>query len=254
MTHQTRLPTQISQQNAGTLAPVLENEGYCPCCCQAVTFRAEHEWLRDNYLCLSCGSIPRERALMATLDALFPNWHELDIHESSPLNRGASERLRRECQGYVATQYRPGQPAGSTVGGSLNENLEALTFVDASFDLVVTQDVMEHILDPGAAFREIARTLRPGGAHVFTTPLVNKHRPSEIRARRRPDGEIDHVHPPEYHGNPIDPGGSLVTMHWGYDIARVIHRHTGLFSMIAYLNDLERGIRGEYCEVIVTYR
>ena len=25
--------------------------------------------------------------------------------------------------------------------------------------------------DPAAAFREIARTLRPGGAHVFTTPL-----------------------------------------------------------------------------------
>ncbi len=38
----------------------------------------------------------------------------------------------------------------------------------------LTQDVFEHLFDPAAAFREIARTLQPGGAHVFTTLLVRK--------------------------------------------------------------------------------
>ncbi len=33
---------------------------------------------------------------------------------------------------------------------------------------------MEHIFDASKAFQEIARTLKSGGAHIFTNPLVNK--------------------------------------------------------------------------------
>jgi ubiquinone/menaquinone biosynthesis C-methylase UbiE len=36
-------------------------------------------------------------------------------------------------------------------------------FDDGSFDLVVSQTVLEHVHDIGAAFREIARVLVPGG-------------------------------------------------------------------------------------------
>ena len=55
------------------------------------------------------------------------------------------------------------------------ENLEHLSFGDESFDLHLTRDVFEHLFDPATAFREIARTLRPGLAHLFTTPLVGKN-------------------------------------------------------------------------------
>ena len=60
------------------------------------------------------------------------------------------------------------------------ENLEHLSFDNETLDLHITQDVFEHLFDPAAAFREIARTLRPGGAHVFTTPLVQKKRADPI--------------------------------------------------------------------------
>ena len=63
--------------------------------------------------------------------------------------------------------------------GFRNEDLEALTFPDASFDLTVTLDVMEHVNQPDVVLREVARTLRPGGAYLFTVPTYKgKSRPS----------------------------------------------------------------------------
>jgi 2-polyprenyl-3-methyl-5-hydroxy-6-metoxy-1,4-benzoquinol methylase len=52
-----------------------------------------------------------------------------------------------------------------------------LTFGDETFDLTITQDVMEHVFNPEKAFQEIMRTTKSGGAHVFTTPLVRKNQP-----------------------------------------------------------------------------
>src|SRR5262245_13341073 len=166
----------------------LSNEGYCPVCGGPSRFTARDPWLRDHYRCDRCGSIPRERALLTVLEREFPEWPELSIHESSP-GLPSSERLRRLCSSYLPTHYFPRPPLGAVVNGVRNEDLSRQTFADESFDLVITQDVMEHVLDPEGAFREIARTLRPDGAHVFTTPIYPDLMASERRARAG-DGEI----------------------------------------------------------------
>lgn len=44
---------------------------------------------------------------------------------------------------------------------------ERLPFEDASFDTVVGAYVLCSVTDPGAALREIARVLRPGGQYLF---------------------------------------------------------------------------------------
>ncbi len=234
--------------------PVLENPGYCPTCDQEVTFIARNKWFRDHYVCANCGSIPRERALMLLIDQRFPNWRSLSIHESSPGNRGASTRLSSGCSNYIPSQYFADEQPGSTVGRFRCENLEALTFADESIDLHVTQDVMEHVFHPSKVFREIARTLKPGGAHIFTVPLVNKQKPSKLRARMATDGQISHLEPPVYHGNPISDKGSLVTVDWGFDICRHIFESCGLFTHLVYIDDLSRGIRAEYIEVLITVK
>ena len=132
------------------------------------------------------------------------------------------------------------------------ENLESLTFSDGSIDLFVTQDVMEHVFDSGSAFREIARVLSPGGAHIFTVPLVNKAKPSERWATMGRAGDVVFLGTPEHHGNPIDKKGSPVTMHWGYDITDFVADCSGMTSTIVFINDIDRGIRAEYIEVIVS--
>lgn len=233
--------------------PVFQTFGHCPTCGRDVAFVARSKWFRDHFSCSLCGSIPRERALMVAIESYFPKWREAIIHESSPGNRGASLRLSQECSRYIASQYFPNQPSGSMVGKVLCENLESLSFDDNSIDLHISQDVFEHIFHPSKAFREIARTLKPGGMHIFTVPLVNKDKPSKLRARIE-DNKIVYLVTEQYHGNPVGDGRALVTIDWGFDICRHIFEASGLFTHIVYIDDLSKGIRAEYIEVLVTVK
>lgn len=231
--------------------PVFQISGYCPTCDKDVDFIAHNVWFRDHLLCSLCGSIPRERALMVAIESYFPKWRDAAIHESSPANRGASLLLAKECSDYIASQYFQNQAPGVMVGNMRCENLESLSFDDNSVDLHITQDVLEHIFHPYKAFKEIARTLKPGGMHIFSVPIVNKDKPSERRARIEND-EIVYLAPEQYHGNPVGDGRALVTVDWGFDICRHIFDASGLFTHIIYIDDLSKGIRAEYIEVLVT--
>lgn len=191
---------------------------------------------------------------MQVIKMYYPNYRDLNIHESSPCHRGTSPKLKAECRNYSASQYLLGVTPGTVdqKQGWRCEDLENMTFADASFDLFVTQDVMEHIFNPEKAFREIARVLKPGGAHIFTVPLINKERPSECWASRSEDGTVNYHHDAEYHGNPVDESGSLVTMHWGYDLSEFIMREAKTPTTMVVIDDLEKGIRAEYIEVMVS--
>jgi SAM-dependent methyltransferase len=47
-----------------------------------------------------------------------------------------------------------------------------LPFRDSSFDRILCVVTLEHARDPGAAIREFARALRPGGRLYLVTPLM----------------------------------------------------------------------------------
>ena len=49
---------------------------------------------------------------------------------------------------------------------------ERLPFADASFDLVIAWDVVEHVQDPARLLAELARVLRPGGRVLLT--VINR--------------------------------------------------------------------------------
>jgi SAM-dependent methyltransferase len=42
---------------------------------------------------------------------------------------------------------------------------------DAGFDSILCTEVLEHVPDPGAVWREFARILKPGGQVLLTTPM-----------------------------------------------------------------------------------
>lgn len=141
------------------------------------------------------------------------------IYEPSPTG-GASTLLRNECRDYVPSVYR-GPSAGQAVTGERSENVESLSFANGEFDIVVSQDILEHVFEPEAAVREIARVLRPGGLHVFTIPL-KAHLAHTRRRAKWEAGEIVHLLEPEYHEDPFSELGALVTIDWGADVAATI--------------------------------
>ncbi len=226
--------------------------GYCPICERDVRFLALGPWYRDQLICTSCHSIPRQRAVIRMIQTLYPDWRKLRIHESSPGVGGASAKLARECEHYVSSHFVGSRPLGSlSPEGHRNEDLGNQTFEDSSFDIVVTQDVFEHLFEPDRAIAEIARTLCPGGAHIMTVPIVRKASPSVRRASMAGTGIVHHLEP-EYHQNPDDPSGSLVTIDWGYDIADYLAQHSGLPTLLFAIEDKRTGICGEYLDVVVS--
>lgn len=233
---------------------VFEISGYCPICEGAQLFRASREkpipekwyphWFRNDLRCVTCGSVPRERAFARVLMGMRPKWRDLAIHESSPVMRGMSKRLKRECSGYVASQFSEEFPFGQVhpQAGWRNENLEAQTFADETFDVVASLDVFEHLFHPGRAAREIARTLRPGGLCILTVPVV--HPWGEIRRRAEiRNGEVHHLLPEQYHGNPVGDGRALVTVDWSYGIGAYLTAHSGLHFAVHVIDDMDMGIR-----------
>lgn len=211
---------------------------------------SKYDWYRDHLICTKCHSIPRERSLALILMRKFPNWRNLSIHESSPVARGISLKMKSECAAYVPTQYYPGKRLGDKIGGFRNENLEKQTFSNHAFDIVITLDVMEHVNQPERCFKEIARTLKPGGAYIFTVPTYKDRITSERRALY--DGvNITHFAEPEYHGNPVSDAGSLVTFHYGYDLPDIIYRSSDLDVEVIRFHDHHHGIIGEFTEVYV---
>lgn len=235
---------------SGSCSPVARWSGYCPICEAPTKFEAWTSWFRDHLVCTGCQSIPRERALMLAIHSTVPNWASLRLHESSPSERGASPKLRRKCKRYVSSHLFPNAPRGTMVGEHRCEDLHAQTFADNSFDLVITQDVMEHVFEPERAVAEIHRTLASEGWYIFTAP-VYKERINTERCARRVNGEVVHLTPPEYHGNPIDNAGSLVTFRYGYDIQDLLVSWAQFDVEVRRYRNHTYGIVAEFTEVMI---
>jgi SAM-dependent methyltransferase len=224
------------------------HRGYCSICERPVYFEIEGPWLRDQYKCAGCQSIPRWRALMAVITELYPDWRELKLHESSP-GGPLSHKLAQECAAYLPSHFFPDVPRGQVHKGFRCEDLMAQTFAAESFDLVVTSDVFEHLPDAAAAAREILRTLKPGGAHIFTVPWFRAKK-TVVRAVMQ-DGQLRHLEKPDYHGNPIDENGALVFTEWGRELPFLLEDWGRGPVVIHSIRDRRLGIDGEFREVFV---
>ncbi|WP_457798001.1 class I SAM-dependent methyltransferase [Methylocystis sp. S23] len=237
-----------------------EHNGYCPACEKKTTFIATSPYFRGSLKCKNCQSVPRQRLLMHALTTFFPNWRRLAIHESSPGWDILSRRFAEECESYVASQYDTAVPFGTIVDAYKMpcklyqcEDLERQTFPDEVFDVVITQDVFEHVFRPDLAIKEIARTLRPGGATLMTVPIVRKTA-SSLRRARLENGTVEHLLPAEYHGNPISNDGALVTIDWGYDIVSYLQHHSGLSFIMLMMDNIDLGIRAGLNEVLIGFK
>ena len=229
--------------------------GRCNVCGEPTAFFCKDPALaRESWTCGSCRTTSRYRAIASGVLRWFAE--ELGVRAAS-LAELRGQRLPRPVRVYDAqlpfyynpcsyplpdmlaavdgvqvqvSRFRGADPLGAPIEGrepvrnlvATNQNLERLTFADASFDLVITSDVMEHVRLDGLAHAEIRRVLAPGGAYLFTVPhsramAETMHR-VVVRDPLDPSKD-DFVMEREYHGDANDPENAALSFRvYGTDL------------------------------------
>lgn len=182
---------------------------------------------RNDFICESCGSIGRNRHIAITILEKFKDQVQAaSLKEFAEKFEGsiyitcvkeAVFRALKNKSGLVSSEYIDGLKSGETKNGILCQDIQNTTFPNECFDLVITEDVLEHVPDPRAAFIEIKRILKPGGFHIYTIPVSWDQKESFPRAIIQ-DGNIIHLEDPEYHGDPFRPEGILAYTTYGQDV------------------------------------
>jgi SAM-dependent methyltransferase len=169
---------------------------------------------RESLFCRSCSSSQRVRRIAEVLIDLYGNgagtfaelvktepFRSCSIAEINAIGSvGAFQGYLDQLPGLAFSEYRGAEHLGEMVDGARNEDICNLTYPDASFDIVLSSDTLEHIPDFSAALRETLRVLRPGGRHIFTVPVVASRPKTFARAEIGPDDVIVHHSPPLFHG------------------------------------------------------
>jgi SAM-dependent methyltransferase len=172
---------------------------------------------RESLFCERCGCSLRVRRIAEVLCGLYG----ADVVTLRDLVREDAFRALRIAEINSIGRMHPylAEAPGLVHVEYPEEDVQALSWDDASFDLVLTSETLEHVPDPLLALRETLRVLRPGGRHVFTVPID----PSLAVTRSREDL------PAEHHGRGGGPFGlvtrradMLVHTDFGQDVADVV--------------------------------
>lgn len=197
-----------------------------------------HPAWTETFWCEKCGLNSRMRALWDFLKVRigFQSIKRAYIAEqTTPFYK----QLKRYIPSLVGSEYLdPNYKSGVKVRWKgfnyiHHEDLTSLSFENGSFNLTITLDVFEHIPNYPQAFQEIHRVLDTSGYLVFTIPFFYNLRHTRIRASIGTEGVIHH-YPPEIHGNPVSPNGSLCFQNFGWDILDQL-RESGFSDAVASL-------------------
>jgi SAM-dependent methyltransferase len=151
--------------------------------------------------CPSCGSIGRDRFLVHCLFASVPWRPGLRLLETSP-------RLGDDYRAAMGRwfEYQTSDFDQRAHRGSIKIDLQQIDLPDASFDVVCTAHVLEHVPDTDLALSELHRIVRPGGTMILQVPL--------LQARTAPPSV------PEFHGD-----DTPVFWRFGHDLTDRLRHH-----------------------------
>jgi len=186
----------------------------CPFCGPTLMVKLRHDEIAVR--CLRCRASAIHMSVGCAIASEIPNLSACDVYELSA--RGPLvDFLRRSTRTLVISEYFADVAPGTPRAGVRCEDVQRLTFADASFDLVTHTEVFEHVPDDASAFRELHRVLRPGGRMIFTAPPMSIPRTID-RAFLR-DGVIEHRLPARSHHDPLRGGDPiLVYREYGEDV------------------------------------
>ena len=252
ISHEYRNPGERNAQQPLAVPDVFRGQKYivgnCVVCGrQARFFYHDVALWRESLNCQHCRSTSRYRSIARGLLRAINELTGVEVLSLAALPHISNKRLSvydtqppfyfesfaypipdlLKISGWInveLSQFKPKQELGKMLSNEVsNQNLECLTFPDASLDIVITSDVMEHVRLDECAHREIYRILKPGGIYLFTVPhdYSGKKTLERVQVIDPDDPSKDVLLlEPEYHGdtNSDDGAGVLAYRVYGKEL------------------------------------
>ena len=247
-----------NQLIAGALDEIFVVDAFCAPCHRGVPLlagtreggpRTRSTWhpnWRETLTCPSCGMNNRQRLIATLLRQHLEHQNGATVYfmeQISPMYQWAASAL--SMHRIVGSEYLDdAHYSGQIKNGIRHEDAAHLSFADETVDLIVSNDVFEHVPDPVRAFAECARVLRDGGALLATIPFYSASDATVSRARKAASGQVEHLLPAQYHGNPMSSKGSLVFTDFGWDILAMLRSAGFADSRVAVYGSAHLGNLG----------
>lgn len=169
--------------------------------------------------CLSCRSTAISLATVSQIRQLPLDPKSSSVYELS-YHGAVFRHLQTSFANFTFSEFFGPPAGGALVNGVRNEDVQRLSFADASFDLVSSTEVFEHVPEYLAGFAQVCRVLRPGGWFVFTVPFFDDPQTRCI-CRLGAGGRLEWVGPEEYHDSQVTGVGS-VPVFWHHSKLQIL--------------------------------
>ena len=203
--------------------------------------------------CVRCRSTPKYRAIVKAVEEttsrplsqhMAGGAKLYELTTKSPICRRYSNLTNYVCSGYFWNK-----PFGIEIKPRVyNQDCQRLSFPDASFEIAISSETMEHVRKPWVGFSEIHRVLKPGGTYFFTIPYRDD---CMTKSRVDVSGTEDvYLLPKIFHDDPYRSEDSLVYTDFGRDLPLQL-RPFGFETTVLRIRDERMDIQDDLAPIIV---
>ena len=161
--------TRHKLENAQKTITTLKNETLCPICGSQNTLVKGGVVKRDKAYCSKCGSFERHRFLYFIYNFLFLNTSKkIKLLHIAPENNLYKLIKKNQLIEYVALDINPEQYP--LVKECIQGDVRNMPFDDKSFDVIIHNQVMEHIVEEKQFIDECVRVLKDNGVMIINIP------------------------------------------------------------------------------------
>jgi len=198
--------------------------GYCKVCDKATKFKIildkdMNTNLRESLVCEYCKLSNRKRFMLSFLKEFASKSNsKLNVfmyEQVTELFKSAQNMKNINLVGSEFLGYD--KKSGEIIENIRNEDAMNLSFKRNSFDVLISNDVYEHIPNITKVLSEAYRVLKNSGKLLISIPFFGEN----VKTKRRAtfdEGKIKYLQQPIYHENPIaEKEGSLVFYEYGWD-------------------------------------
>ena len=200
----------IEEMHANTGCDLFYYYGRCAVCNSPQPLIMDYRWAeeiedrkklnwRERLMCPNCKCNSRQRFMIHKVFEGYEPGKKILMYEQKS---DVFQLIQREIPDAIGFEYLGDTYKEKAYGEIRCEDICNLDFPDETFDLIVSNDVFEHVIDYEKAFGEAFRVLKPGGKMIFTVPFDGNSKETKKKAVQGEQGIIA-TEEEWYHSNPI---------------------------------------------------